>query len=308
MTLLPQIRLRPRHRRMERQPDRWISLVECQRQRSCAGCDDAQHMVAVVDLITTKPPRSICPAIPRLRQHMRASVSQLEPDCIGLPRHRQGCQQGITGRYDWFRARRTQHSSIPFSPWQVIWTALPGMLRAWRNAARDTAQIPEFVAVMPGWCRTIRATLQNCLDAASLLSREAIHQAWRGTGVQPVARSVALTMADPATKLRLELTNLVGETDANAILSNLSGASGDLASLGPLLGLAKVRDGQLSRAAYMECYGRRRPRRNGVIRARCRRRPGLARKQTGRVRPISDGCGIAPGKPARQLSVSLATV
>jgi pyruvate,water dikinase len=66
-------------------------------------------------------------------------------------------------------------------------------------------------------------------------------------------------MADPATQLRLELTKLVGETDANTILSNLSGASGDLESLGPLLGLAKVRNGQLSREAYMECYGHRGP-------------------------------------------------
>lgn len=148
---------------------------------------------------------------------------------------------------------------IPFSPLQVLWKALPGMLRAQRSAARDTAQIPEFVAATPGWCRTMRATLQDCRDAASLLSL------WKQS-IKPgvvracsLLRSAIMTMADPATKLRLELANLIGETDANAILSNLSGASGDLASLGPLLGLAKVRDGQLSRAAYMECCGHRGP-------------------------------------------------
>ena len=105
----------------------------------------------------------------------------------------------------------------------------------------------------------MRATIQNCQDAASLLSLW--QQAIKPGVVRAccLLRSVAMTMADPATKLRLELTNLVGETDANTILSNLSGASGDLASLGPLLGLAKVRDGQLSRAAYMECYGHRGP-------------------------------------------------
>ena len=132
---------------------------------------------------------------------------------------------------------------ISFSPLQVLWKAVPGMLKAQRNAARDIAQIPEFAAATPDWCKTMRATLQNCLDASSLLSQ------WKQS-IKPgvvracsLLRSAALAMADPATKLRLELTNLVGETDANTILSNLSGASGDLESLGPLLGLAKVRDG-----------------------------------------------------------------
>jgi len=35
-----------------------------------------------------------------------------------------------------------------------------------------------------------------------------------------------MNMADPATKLRQQLATQVGEADANAILSNLSGGSG----------------------------------------------------------------------------------
>lgn len=148
---------------------------------------------------------------------------------------------------------------IPFSPLQVLWKSLPGMLKAQRNAARDIAQVPKFVAATPSWCQTMRAALLDCSNVSSLLSL------WKQS-IKPgvvracsLLRSVALTMADPATKLRLELTDLVGETDANAILSNMSGTSGELASLGPLLGLAKVRDGQLSREAYMERYGHRGP-------------------------------------------------
>ncbi len=68
-----------------------------------------------------------------------------------------------------------------------------------------------------------------------------------------------MNMADPATKLRQYLATLVGEADANAILSNLSGAATDLESLGPLLGLAKVRDGRMSDAEYLERYGHRGP-------------------------------------------------
>ncbi len=40
---------------------------------------------------------------------------------------------------------------IPFSRLQVVWKALPGMLKAQRNAARDIKQIPEFVATTPNW-------------------------------------------------------------------------------------------------------------------------------------------------------------
>lgn len=148
---------------------------------------------------------------------------------------------------------------IPFSPLQVLWKVLPGLLKAQRNSVREISQIPEFVATTPGWCQSMRATLQSYSDASSLLSL------WKQS-IKPgvvqacsLLRSAALAMADPATQLRLQLTNLVGETDANAILSNLSGASRDLASLGPLLGLVKVRDGHLSCEAYMELYGHRGP-------------------------------------------------
>jgi pyruvate,water dikinase len=70
---------------------------------------------------------------------------------------------------------------------------------------------------------------------------------------------MTMDMADPATKLRQDLATMVGEVDANVILSNLSGAVADLESLGPLLGLAKVRDGRMSGAEYLERYGHRGP-------------------------------------------------
>ena len=64
---------------------------------------------------------------------------------------------------------------------------------------------------------------------------------------------------EPATKLNLELTALVGEGETNTLLSNFSGAGADLESLGPLMGLARVKDGRLSREDYIERYGHRGP-------------------------------------------------
>jgi len=80
-----------------------------------------------------------------------------------------------------------------------------------------------------------------------------------------VLRGAALLFSDAATRLRLDLIKLAGEAEANTILSNLSGAgvkegpATDMESLGPLVGLAQVRRGTLSRAAYMERYGHRGP-------------------------------------------------
>jgi phosphohistidine swiveling domain-containing protein len=149
--------------------------------------------------------------------------------------------------------------TIRFSAFQVLRTMLPSLLRAQAQASRDQKATPEFLATMPDWCRSTRNTIQGCLETKNLLSL------WQAE-IKPTVfracqmlRSVTMNMADPATKLRQHLSILVGEADANAILSNLSGSASDLESLGPLLGLAKVRDGRMSGAEYLERYGHRSP-------------------------------------------------
>jgi rifampicin phosphotransferase len=51
---------------------------------------------------------------------------------------------------------------------------------------------------------------------------------------------------------------LVGEADANALLSGLHGGSG-LASLGPVIGLAQLRQGEITRDDYVRDWGHRCP-------------------------------------------------
>ena len=150
---------------------------------------------------------------------------------------------------------------ISFSPLAVLWTSLPGLLKAQRYVSRDRRKIPEFVAATPGWCRSQRMQIQalHSGDKLILLSlwREAIKpyflQACRSL------RGVTMLFSDPATRLRLDLIRLAGEADANTIMSNLAGASADLESLGPLVGLAQVTRGDMSRDAYLERYGHRGP-------------------------------------------------
>jgi pyruvate,water dikinase len=149
--------------------------------------------------------------------------------------------------------------AIPFSKFKVYRTMLPGLIKTQAQAQRDQKSMAGFLGSMPDWCRATRRTIAECPNAPSLWSlwlesiKPVIVRACR------MLRSVTLRLADPATKLHLELSALVGETEANALLSNFSGAAADLESLGLLVGLAKVRDGKMTGAEYMKHYGHRGP-------------------------------------------------
>ncbi|NUT91628.1 MAG: pyruvate, phosphate dikinase [Saccharothrix sp.] len=58
-------------------------------------------------------------------------------------------------------------------------------------------------------------------------------------------------------KLRKQLYALVGEADTTALMTGAHGAAGDLASLGPLLGLARLRRGEIDRETYTRLWGHR---------------------------------------------------
>ncbi len=148
---------------------------------------------------------------------------------------------------------------LSFSPLTVIWTVLPGLIQDRMLARHNIKQFSNHITLLPEWCRAMRPRIQQCADAAGLLSL------WTESIMPTILRnyrmlrSVTTTLSEPATKLNLDLTAQVGETEARTLLSNLSGAAGDLESLGPLLGLAKVKDGRMSREEYVERYGHRGP-------------------------------------------------
>jgi pyruvate,water dikinase len=74
--------------------------------------------------------------------------------------------------------------------------------------------------------------------------------------------------------LAKKLGRWLDEDDANAILSTASSGSERLASLGPLIGLARVRDGELTREAYLAHYGHRGPYENYLFFLRPYEDPG----------------------------------
>lgn len=148
---------------------------------------------------------------------------------------------------------------LPFSLPSLIWYVLPGLIQDRVLTRRDGRQFPEYILQIPKWRQATRIRIETCTDAADLLAlwRESI---WP-TKLRDLRmlRSITALLSEPATRLKLELTALVGEQEANALLSNFSGESGNLESLGPLVGLAKLNDGRMSREEYIERYGHRGP-------------------------------------------------
>jgi pyruvate,water dikinase len=148
---------------------------------------------------------------------------------------------------------------LPFSAWQVYRTVFPGTLKARWMMRRCHREMARFLAVTPEMCSATRKTLAETHTTSELLL------VWTET-LKPLIilacdmlRTVTADLGGPSTRLRQELSTLVESTDANILLSNLAGPAGGLASLEPLLGLAQVRDGRMSRAAYLERYGHRSP-------------------------------------------------
>jgi pyruvate,water dikinase len=120
--------------------------------------------------------------------------------------------------------------------------------------ARLRKKIPQFVAENPHWCATMSQRIRQ-ID-----SRSELAALWRDEIAPYSIKSFFLAIAgatDLPNRLERELRELVGADDANALLSNLSGLSSPLESLGPMIGLAKVARGEMSRAAYLQAYGHR---------------------------------------------------
>jgi phosphohistidine swiveling domain-containing protein len=119
--------------------------------------------------------------------------------------------------------------------------------------------MPEFVVEAPGRCKDLRKRFQQAQTNAELIAL------WRDE-LKPyvlhafyMLRGAMKWFDNPAAVLRHDLVEMVGEADANALLSNISGDAELLASLGPVVAVSRVARGEMSREEYLERYGHRGP-------------------------------------------------
>jgi phosphohistidine swiveling domain-containing protein len=141
--------------------------------------------------------------------------------------------------------------------WRVIRLMVPVFATTMRRAWMNYKRLPEFVAVAPGRCDGLRAEIQRIDDASALAD------AWHSQ-VQPFLLEAAdMLSASGAVGARAllgvpkRLAALVGEADAAILLSGQVAGDAQLASLGPLTGLAKLARGDIDRATFARLYGHR---------------------------------------------------
>jgi pyruvate,water dikinase len=145
----------------------------------------------------------------------------------------------------------------PFSRTAIIKEIVPGIGRVIGNMLKYSLTLKRFLRETPEWCRAMAARIGQAQTKAALLSL------WQSE-LQPYAVKAWWSHTTGASgvlnimTLERKLTKLVGKQEANLLLSNLRGEAG-LASLGPIVGIAQVIKGDMSRQAYLQQYGHRGP-------------------------------------------------
>jgi pyruvate,water dikinase len=145
----------------------------------------------------------------------------------------------------------------PFSRGQLIKEMFPKILHFIKNMLTVSKRLSKLLADTPDWCRSMRERLTHVTTTGELLAiwkeelQPVTERGWWGLLVGGSKTVLALT-------LEKKLTKLVGTEDANTLLSNLRGGE-TLASLGPVIGIAQVMKGEMSREEYITQYGHRSP-------------------------------------------------
>lgn len=148
---------------------------------------------------------------------------------------------------------------LPISRVRLLRTMASIIIRLVPRVRSNQKQLPTFLVEAPTHCEELHAQIQALSSMADLL------HLWQ-TDLEPFFRTSS-AMLEAATrkdrdslfKVRSDLRKIVGEADANALLSGLTVGGNHLASLGLLLGLAQVERGEIDRATFVRQYGHRGP-------------------------------------------------
>jgi pyruvate,water dikinase len=136
---------------------------------------------------------------------------------------------------------------------KIIFNALKAAINQ-KNALRH---LSRFIAENPAWCRNVysRVNAISSIDELSSVYRQVLEPRLLKSFLR-VWVSATRNMAYTG-RLRHELIELVGPSDADTLLSGVSRHDELLASLGPLVGLSRLVRGQMTREAYLEQWGHR---------------------------------------------------
>ncbi|CAL9484501.1 hypothetical protein SUDANB95_03087 [Actinosynnema sp. ALI-1.44] len=146
---------------------------------------------------------------------------------------------------------------LPLSRAATLRAALGAVVPFVRQTREYRRRIGELLPNAPARAEALRARIAGARTPAELRAlwtseldsylRDDIRVYDAGAG--------SVVMGDA--KLRRKLYALVGEADATALMTGAHGTAGDLTSLGPLLGLSRLRRGAIDRATYTRLWGHR---------------------------------------------------
>jgi len=145
--------------------------------------------------------------------------------------------------------------SFPVSWGTILFRLVPREFGNELKKSKLQKAAPEFLAMIRDRCPELRRRIGEAQrDELISLWADEIRPMWKD--IYLLQDKMNEELAALTRKLKAELTELLGEDEANALLATISSA-GELASLGPLVGLSKLSRGELSREEYMQQYGHR---------------------------------------------------
>jgi pyruvate,water dikinase len=153
---------------------------------------------------------------------------------------------------------------IPATRWQLFKRMLPLMITMLPKQLRLMKIYEEILEGNPEWCESTIQEIKQVQDNKHLAEmwNERLWPAfWNLLQLQDKSNEDYFF---PYISARNDLIKLIGQEEAEILLSNLVGESGELASLGHLLGLQKLAEGEISKEDYYRIAGHRPPSENEI--------------------------------------------
>jgi rifampicin phosphotransferase len=144
---------------------------------------------------------------------------------------------------------------IPLSRWRMLRTFVPEEIHLRQRVRVNRKKLPAFLAEAPAQGTALHARIQEASSTSALIGL------WQAE-LEPFFHACCSMMeavGGVPIRVRHKLRKLVGEADADVLLSGLNTGSSQLASLGPLLGLTQLTRGEIDRATFARQYGHRGP-------------------------------------------------
>ena len=188
----------------------------------------------------------------RLYMNLSLAVSALA--ALGLP-----WKRFIHMRSEAFGHFPADIPLVPYARGWVLGTMLPAVLRQSRLARKLKPRFPAFVDETPSLVARLQAGIQAAGTPDDLLALWCEELDTRlDDGLQVLLAGLS-EYRSLSRKLHIQFERLVGDADANALLSGVSTSDDALASLGLLMGLLAVSRGDVTREEYLRQYGHRGP-------------------------------------------------